>query len=107
MGLGVGLRPPRSCLPGGTASQEGPQGSLALSPPSAAIFPPLPDGVRTPGRQFPRGFPPDCSSVCSWLHLKDFLPLSQNTKIPLDVPQRWLSREALEPSVEQGGGGGP
>ena len=105
--LGVGLRSPqsrlapRNHLPGGPTRQPCP---LAL-----AQWPsPLPclAGVQTPGRLFPRGFPHYCSSVCIWLNLKDLLPLSQNTKIPLDVPQCLLSREELVPPLGRGRGGG-
>lgn len=34
-----------------------------------------------------------------WLNLKGLLPLSQNTKIPLDVPRSLLLKEELAPSL--------
>lgn len=41
-----------------------------------------------------------------WLNLKDLLPLSQNTKIPLDVPRSLPLKEELAPSLGWGWGRG-
>lgn len=43
-----------------------------------------------------------------WLNLKGLLPLSQNTKIPLDVPRSLPLKEELAPSLGwEWGGCGP
>lgn len=83
----------RQPLPGGS--------HRLLSTPSPAIFPPRPGTSVNSKPAVSKGLSSLLQFGLRWLNLKDLLPLSQNTKIPLDVPQCLLLREELVPS---GGG---
>lgn len=84
-------------MPEKPPSRREPQ--LAPRPHSPAIFPPRPGRSANPKPAVSKGLSSLLQFSLRWLSLKDLLPLSQNTKIPLDGPQCLLLREELVPSL--------